>query len=649
MAKYRITAPDGNTYEITAPDDATQEQVLAYAQQNHGPAVSGKVRAPTPERVPKGPDPAEGMSGLDRIRAGFAQSFVNTGEGIKQLATEGLRNLAGGAFDSALPEGKRVDNPVTRWADRSLAEQQKIIDERRRMDAPLDRTTAGKVGNIAGNLTQILGPGIALRGTMAGRALLPTTIGGNALQGATIGAIQPTATGESRTANAAFGGTIGAVVPAAMKAPGAVRRAVVDAVRPERAASKQAARLVQKEAAAPNVGMLANPSAVPGATRSLFEETLDPGIARLETRSRGNSNAWADRDSANNIARINALRSFAGDEADIAAAENARSLATNQLRNRAFAEGDTAIEQAAAAGFSAASNKAGLRTAFEGIAGEQGGRSAVKRTVQDVIADLDDAAPTVQGLYNVRKTIGDLLSGKAGADKAHAKAASAELIQMRDLLDAELMNLSPSFGDYLGAFRSMSSPINRMQTGQELIARGTGGLDPVTGEARLMPGQFGRAARDLDAVAQSATGFGKAQASDILQPGDIAAINAVNEDLARQAARLVRGAGGGSHTASQQEVGKRIAVRSLARAIPGVGAAVEFLEAQSAQRLEKALERILANPKEYRAIAALVSREDRRLLDGALARIAGTGANVSGPALDRRQPVPAIEGAALAE
>ena len=34
MAKYRITAPDGGTYEITAPDDASQEQVLAYAQSN---------------------------------------------------------------------------------------------------------------------------------------------------------------------------------------------------------------------------------------------------------------------------------------------------------------------------------------------------------------------------------------------------------------------------------------------------------------------------------------------------------------------------------------------------------------------------------------------------------------------------------------
>ena len=34
MAKYRLTAPDGATYEVSAPDTATQEEVLAYAQKN---------------------------------------------------------------------------------------------------------------------------------------------------------------------------------------------------------------------------------------------------------------------------------------------------------------------------------------------------------------------------------------------------------------------------------------------------------------------------------------------------------------------------------------------------------------------------------------------------------------------------------------
>lgn len=36
MATYRVTGPDGQTYRITAPDDASEADVLAYAQQQFG-------------------------------------------------------------------------------------------------------------------------------------------------------------------------------------------------------------------------------------------------------------------------------------------------------------------------------------------------------------------------------------------------------------------------------------------------------------------------------------------------------------------------------------------------------------------------------------------------------------------------------------
>lgn len=39
MAKYKITAPDGNSYMITAPDNASQDQVLAYAKSNYQKAA----------------------------------------------------------------------------------------------------------------------------------------------------------------------------------------------------------------------------------------------------------------------------------------------------------------------------------------------------------------------------------------------------------------------------------------------------------------------------------------------------------------------------------------------------------------------------------------------------------------------------------
>lgn len=35
MPKYRITAPDGKTYDVNAPDGASQDDVLKYVQQNY--------------------------------------------------------------------------------------------------------------------------------------------------------------------------------------------------------------------------------------------------------------------------------------------------------------------------------------------------------------------------------------------------------------------------------------------------------------------------------------------------------------------------------------------------------------------------------------------------------------------------------------
>lgn len=68
MAKYRISAPDGSTYEVTAPDEASQDDVLAYAQAHFGqqqPAV--QPQAAQPPAQPEQPQPA--MNGPSTVQA----------------------------------------------------------------------------------------------------------------------------------------------------------------------------------------------------------------------------------------------------------------------------------------------------------------------------------------------------------------------------------------------------------------------------------------------------------------------------------------------------------------------------------------------------------------------------------------------------
>ena len=84
MAKFHVTGPDGQKYRATAPDDATEEQVIAYAQQNMGKqsAMGGS------------PNALQGTAGKSGPRAG---SVISTLQGpLMNLADEGLVAVQGG-------------------------------------------------------------------------------------------------------------------------------------------------------------------------------------------------------------------------------------------------------------------------------------------------------------------------------------------------------------------------------------------------------------------------------------------------------------------------------------------------------------------------------------------------------------------------
>jgi hypothetical protein len=145
-------------------------------------------------QTPQVSDPTEGMSFLDKAAAGAGKAMVDTYRGVS--------NLFG-------------------------ADNQAEIDEAKRLDAPLMNTAGGMVGNVAGNLATMIGPGAALgavgkaaqlpRMVSAARAVLaPQTLPGAAAVGAGLGAAQPVASDESRLTNTALGaagGLLGNAIP----------------------------------------------------------------------------------------------------------------------------------------------------------------------------------------------------------------------------------------------------------------------------------------------------------------------------------------------------------------------------------------------------------------------------------------------------
>jgi hypothetical protein len=129
---------------------------MAYAQRQWQPKEEFKPVKAT-----------DSMSGPQQFMAGMGKGFVDLGRGAGQML--GL-----------------VD--------------QRSIDEAKAQDADLMGTGAGLTGNIAGNLAGAL-PAALIPGAN-------TVLGAGAVGGA-LGALQPTATGESRLRNAVVGGATG--------------------------------------------------------------------------------------------------------------------------------------------------------------------------------------------------------------------------------------------------------------------------------------------------------------------------------------------------------------------------------------------------------------------------------------------------------
>ncbi len=105
---------------------------------------------------------------LDRGLAGMGKAFADTGRGIGQLAGQVSRE---------------------------------DVAEQRRLDAPLMDTTAGKVGNIAGNVA-MLAPTAAIPGA--------NTVTGAGVIGAATGFLQPSVSTSETVTNTLFGGAGGA-------------------------------------------------------------------------------------------------------------------------------------------------------------------------------------------------------------------------------------------------------------------------------------------------------------------------------------------------------------------------------------------------------------------------------------------------------
>ena len=651
-------------------------------------------------------DPLEGMSGMQRGAAGFGMAYNDLYQGGKQRFVDQL--LSGTQLSGGLPIGveqvssglrglglDRMAGAVDQYAvnplQRAKAGMQADVAAERVATEPLRvGSGAGISGNILGTLSQFAIPGVGMRGTAGIRA--------NAAQGGLLGYMMPSVSDSETAINSTLGATAGAAIPVIGRTSNKLAQLLS---RPKlTGAERRAGETILREAGGRPLNV--EQSKVPGVRRTLGEATLDPGVMALERNARRTAPAdFAELDMQNNLARVRALESFAGDEGMIAAAEAARAKAANPLLKAAKAvdgidtnrlvsqisrlekaqEGRPAIQtglrqvrdlitrkipdaermQSALAPLGeyvktsrgSATNREAAKEAIRQIkAGEwpsvsftKGGKGTVGvgktyDAAKDALAKSRAALgkettgrDKLSELYNARKTINDMLSGKYGGDNAAALAGSRELIAVRNQLDRVLEKASPEFGQYMNTWRAGSKPIDRMKIGQELMGQKSGGavLDPQTGVQQLTPAQFSKQARNLDRVAVNATGFRKAKAADYLRSEDIGSVRAIRDDLERQFKRAQNPAQPGSATMEAGELFKKTAVESLLSeaGVPVASKVSGHFQKKATEKLNAKLQELIANPAEFQRVLAALSPQQREVVSKALMMVGGmAGAGV---------------------
>ena len=170
MAKYQITAPDGNSYEINAPDTANETEVMAYAKANYQKQET--TPHPISKRYPSGEEyspvgrAAEylgsktysvGKEALDQA-GGILETGLALGSGLTQLpvkAFAGLGGLARGFSTGREDEAVKTIKGIEEFGQKFQYEP-KYTESGKRVASGMGElfSIPSKVGRVVGDVSQ---------------------------------------------------------------------------------------------------------------------------------------------------------------------------------------------------------------------------------------------------------------------------------------------------------------------------------------------------------------------------------------------------------------------------------------------------------------------------------------------------------------
>jgi hypothetical protein len=538
---YSITTKDGITInnipdDVPANSDVLKERVAKIRGDTH-PAEQPKTLIPTESRFiqDKAPNPTDGMSGLDKLRAGTGKAFVDVGRGVGGLA-----------------------GVVSR----------EDVDEARKLDAPLMDTGAGMTGNVLGNMA-LFAPMSAIPGA--------NTVGGGALIGGLSGLVQPVGPGDSRGENVALGTAVGGAIPALARAGKAIKAAAIDPFTDagrDRIAGGVINRTAADKAKA-YANLLNTKGKTAGFNPTAGQAAQDDGIAALERAVRATApNEYGAVERTQRQALADAVRSVGGDDIAKGAAESARDAAANPLyeaAKRAKVNADSDLKGLL--------NKPSLSSAWkraERLAAENGeslviGKNAPAQQVKTGVLDASGnpiardvpeqfAQYSGRGLHYLKMALDDMMDDPMSGIGRNEKTA---LIKTKDQLLGWMDKNIPEYGLARKAYADMSKPINAMDVGNALRDK----FIPALYRDMDSPLQLNHSAlanavdNGGDRLAQSVTGFKGAKLDNTLSPQQMETIRNVLSD-----SQLVKGAEQGGRGVGSDTVQKTAMSHLIAEA-----------------------------------------------------------------------------------
>jgi hypothetical protein len=406
------------------------------------------------------------------------------------------------------------------------------------LEAPITDTTAGKAGRIVGDIALTAAPVVkgtqmAAQGLRQASRLLPkaTTainaaapyVGAAGVGSATTALLTPEDMAKGAKEGAIYGAggeALGRVASTAYQGGKALLEPLWQSGR-ERVLKRTIDRFAQD----PNAvrAAAANPEVfVPGATPTLAQASMDPGVAQLERGAMSVSpdvaNMVADATGRRVSAYKTALDDLAGNDGRQEFFTAARDRAADELYGQARAGGLQMTRQA---------NKI-MQDLMKRPSIQQAMGDARQLALEKGIK-IDNPAGSVEGLQFVKKALDDRIS--AAKTAGNSELASA-LRDTQEKLLGYLDIAAPAHGEARRTFAAMSQPVNQMAVGQKL--RDT--MFPPLSDwnpnmIRTRADAYAQALRDPK-MASRATGI-NTTLEEVLDPSQLQTVQGIAKDVAR--------------------------------------------------------------------------------------------------------------------